>query len=115
MQMDDKKIAEYRKTAQQAWYDGVKAQIAKNAKLNKGYDNKRHAALLAYVIVEVLGSEGLLDPSDGSDEKAKEVLRAALSGAEFPAGNASQARQKLESKDVALLVKSEALEDEYSV
>lgn len=113
--MDDKKIAEYRKQAQEAWYDGVKAQIATNPKLNKGYAKKRHIALLAYVVVELLASEGLLVEGDDTAEKTKELLRAALSGAEFPAGNDSQARQKLESKEVALLVKSEALDDEYSV
>ena len=114
--MTNEKMSEIQADAFTAAVSVVKAQIAKGAP-NKGMSKARHVAVVADVVVEMLGTHFPVadvkdGPVDAEDVWNRKVLRAALSGSLL---NASQLRQELEKTTPPTLVKETALNNEYSV
>jgi hypothetical protein len=104
--MNQTKMLEVVAAAQAAAVDVVKQQVA-DGKPTQGMPKPRHVAVVADVVLEMLGS---FPAPAGEDEGRWQrlVLRAALSGSLL---NASQLRQELEKGGV--LVKETPLSSQY--
>jgi hypothetical protein len=111
--MTQDKATEIAKATTDAVANVVKAQIAKGAP-NRGLSKARHAAIVADVTSEILGS--FFAPKDENGDEIDEskwqrlVMRAMFSTSLL---NASQLRQELEKAKV--LEKDGALNSEYGV
>ena len=105
--MNQALMTEIQEATSQAVKDVVRAQIAKGAP-NKGLSKTRHAAIVADVVAEILGSY----PTQGDDEARWQrlVMRAVFSGSLL---NASQLRQQLEK--AGILAPEGTMSSEYGV
>jgi len=106
--MNQEMMLAVQQAAQLAAVDVIKAQIVKGAK-KQGIDKKRHVAVVADVVNEMVESYPVPDGQDAS-EWLRRLMRAALSGSLL---NASQLRQQMEKAGV--LDKEMSVDDEYGV
>lgn len=105
--MNQQLMIEIQEATSLAVKDVVRAQIAKGAP-NKGLSKTRHAAIVADVVAEILGSY----PQRGEDGARWQrlVMRAVFSGSLL---NASQLRQQLEK--AGILAPEGTMSSEYGV